>query len=299
MAERTIKRLLVIGAGQMGQQIAWQAALFGLEVRLYGRSETSLARARRRLRRYVNYLVQTGQLAARQAEAAWPNLLWTTEPERAAAAVDLVSETVPENLEIKRQVWEQFGPLTPSEAILTTNSSVLLPSELAAASGRPARFLAWHFHQPCYLLKLVDIMPHPETDPACVATLADFSRQIGLQPLILRKENRGYVFNALLTNLLHAALELAMNGVAGIEEIDLAWRAVMQTPLGPFGIMDQVGLDTVAEVLRLATKVRPENPFYAQALAWLEPKLAQGHLGQKSGQGFYRYRRVSGATAPA
>lgn len=299
MTTKEIKRLLVIGAGQMGPQIAWQGAVFGLEVWVYGRSEISLARARRHLKRYVNYLRQGGHLSADQEAAAWPRLHWTTDPEAAAAAADLVSESVPENLALKRQVWEQFGPLTPPTAILTTNSSVLLPSELAAASGRSERFLAWHFHQPCFIKNLVDIMPHPGTDPACVATLADLSRRLQLQPLILQKENRGYVFNAMLTALLHAALELALNGVAGIEEIDQAWQLIMETPAGPFGIMDRVGLDTVAEVLQLATQVRRGNPFYAQALAWLEPKLAQGHLGQKSGQGFYNYRRPAAAEISA
>ncbi|HAY22569.1 MAG TPA: 3-hydroxybutyryl-CoA dehydrogenase [Desulfobacterales bacterium] len=291
MQAQEIKKMLVIGAGLMGRQIALQGALFEVEVVMYGRSEISLARARRHLKRYASYLTQGGFIGSDKAAQALKRITLTTDPIVAAANVDLVSESVTENLSLKQQIWAQFGPLLPAQAILTTNSSMLLPSEFAAACGRPERFLAWHFHQLCFIKNVVDIMPHAQTDLQYVQTLTEFSRRLQLQPIVLRKEHRGYVFNAMLTNLLTAALELVVADVANVEDIDRAWKTVMQTPQGPFGIMDGVGLDTVAHILRFGVAVAPENPLYAGALEWLQPKIEQGHLGQKTGRGFYSYSR--------
>jgi hypothetical protein len=114
----------------------------------------------------------------------------------------------------------------------------------------------------------------------------DFSRRLRLHPIVLRKEHRGYVCNAMLVRLLAAALELAVEEVARIEDIDQAWMTVMQTPQGPFALMDSVGLDTVANILRFGTLVEAHNPLYPRALAWLQPLLEAGHLGQKTGRVF-------------
>jgi 3-hydroxybutyryl-CoA dehydrogenase len=291
MNTQEIKKVLVIGSGLMGRQIALQCALFNIEVNMYGRSEISLARARRHIKRYAQYLTQGGYITPERATAALERITLTTDPAAAAANVDLISESVTENLELKRQIWEQFGKLVPPHAIMTTNSSMLLPSEFAETCGHPERFLAWHFHQLCFIKNVVDIMPHSGTAPQCVATVTEFSRFLQLQPIVLKKEHRGYVFNAMLTSFLTAALELAVTDVASIEDIDQAWKTVMQANHGPFGIMDGVGLDTVAHILNFGVAVEPQNSLYPQALAWLQPKIAEGHLGQKTGQGFYNYSR--------
>jgi 3-hydroxybutyryl-CoA dehydrogenase len=291
MQPQDIKKVLVIGSGLMGRQIALQCALFQVNVSIYGRSEISLARARRHLKRYANYLVQGGYITQARADEALERITLTMDPAAAAADADLVSESVTEDIHLKRQVWEQFGKLLPPQAILTTNSSVILPSEFAAACGRPERFLAWHFHQLCFIKNVVDIMPHPGTDPECLNIVVEFSRHLQLQPITLQKEHRGYVFNAMLTQFLTAALELAVADVASIADIDQAWMTVMQTSHGPFGLMDGVGLDTVANILKFGVEVEPENFLYPQALAWLQPKIDAGHLGQKTGQGFYSYTR--------
>lgn len=291
MKAQEIKKVLVIGSGLMSRQIALQCALFEVEVSMFGRSEISLARARRHLKRYAQYLTQGGYITPERAAAALERITLTIDPAAAAAEADLVSESVTEDLELKRQIWAQFAPLLPPQAILTTNSSVIFPSEFADASGRPERFLAWHFHQLCFIKNVVDIMPHPGTDPACLETVVEFSRRLQLQPIALKKEHRGYVFNAMLTRFLAAALELAVADVASIEDIDQAWMTVMQTSHGPFGLMDGVGLDTVANILKFGVEVEPQNALYPQALAWLQPKLDDGQLGQKTGRGFYSYTR--------
>jgi 3-hydroxybutyryl-CoA dehydrogenase len=291
MQAKDISKVLVIGSGLMGRQIALQCALFQVDVSVYGRSEISLARARRHLKRYAQYLVQGGYITQARADVALERITLTMDPVAAAANADLVSEPVTEDLHLKRQVWEKFGKLLPPQAILTTNSSVIFPSEFAEASGRPERFLAWHFHQLCFIKNIVDIMPHPGTDPECLDIVVEFSRRLQLQPIALKKEHRGYVFNAMLTRFLAAALELAVTDVASLADIDQAWMTIMQTTHGPFGLMDGVGLDTVANILKFGVEVEPHNSLYPQALAWLQPKIDEGHLGQKTGRGFYSYTR--------
>lgn len=168
MQSQDIKKVLVIGSGLMGRQIALQCALFKVEVSMYGRSEISLARARRHLKRYAHYLIQGGYITPRRAEEALARITLTLDPVAAAADADLVSESVTEDITLKRQIWAQFGKLVPAQAILTTNSSVILPSEFADACDRPEQFLAWHFHQLCFIKNVVDVMPHPEPTPhAC------------------------------------------------------------------------------------------------------------------------------------
>ena len=178
MQAQEIKKVLVIGSGLMGRQIALQCALFKVEVSMFGRSEISLARARRHLKRYAQYLIQGGYITPERAAEALDRITLTMDPVAAAADADLVSESVTEDLDLKRQIWAQFGKLVPPQAILTTNSSVILPSEFADACGRPERFLAWHFHQLCFIKNVVDIMPHPGTDPECLAIVVEFSRQL-------------------------------------------------------------------------------------------------------------------------
>ncbi len=291
MSAPTINKVLVIGAGLMGQQIALQCALFDVAVNLFCRSEIALARARRHLKRYAAYLQQGGHITPAWAARALEKITLTLDPVAAAAEVDLVTESVTEDKTVKLEVWGQFGPLVPSHAILTTNSSVILPSEMAEASGRPGQFLGWHFHQLCFVKNIVDVMPHAGTDPACVDAVVAFSRSLNLHPITLQKEHRGYVFNAMLVRFLAAALELAVEGVASLEDIDQAWMTIMQTPQGPFALMDSVGLDTVANILRFGIEVESHNPLYPRALQWLQPWLDQGHLGQKTGRGFYGYNR--------
>jgi 3-hydroxybutyryl-CoA dehydrogenase len=291
MHAHEIKKVLVIGSGLMGRQIAFQCALFNVAVSMFGRSEISLARARRHLKRYAQYLVQGGYITPERAAGALDRITLTMDPAAAAADADLVSESVSEDLNLKRQIWAQFGKLLPPRAILTTNSSVIFPSEFADATSHPERFLAWHFHQLCFIKNVVDVMPHPGTDPECLEIVVEFSRRLQLNPIALKKEHRCYVFNAMLTSFLGAALELAVADVASLEDIDQAWTNVMETNYGPFALMDSVGLDTVANILQFGVQKEPQNPLFPQLLAWLQPKIAAGHLGQKTGRGFYHYTR--------
>ncbi len=284
MPTQNIERVLVIGAGTMGGQIALQCALFGCDVSLYDISAEALTTGMTRVRGYARYLIAAGRAPADVLEKITP----TTDLPAAAATADLVSESVPEDPTLKGRVFAQLNDLCPSHTIFTTNSSTLLPSMFAAATGRPDRFCALHFHLPPWDANVVDVMAHPGADADVTAAVVAFARRIGQIPIVAKKESSGYVFNAMLSALNRAALTLAAEGVADVADVDRAWMGIMKMPIGPFGIMDAVGLDTVWKITDFWAGVTGDPQLRANA-TFLQAYLDQGRLGLKSGGGFYDY----------
>lgn len=245
MKQDEIRRVLIIGAGLMGQQIGWQCAAHGCDVVLYDVAAPALDNALRHLDEYAAELSAQGFLAADQCETARRRITISTDPQTAAQEIDLISESVPEDPRLKGKVFAQFNALCPPRAIFTTNTSTLVPSQFAKASGRPDRLLALHFHPPVWVHNIVDVMPHKGTDPAVTTCVLEFARRIGQMPIHLQRENHSYVLNTMFSAMNQEAVKLAANGVARVEDIDRAWMGIMEMPIGPFGLMDLVGLDTV------------------------------------------------------
>jgi len=282
-----IKQVLVLGAGTMGRQIALHFALKGCSVALYDLETGVLERATAAIRKAAAGLVRHGRMTAGEAEDARGRIVATTDPAEAAEGADLVSESVPEDPVLKGKVFALFHGLCPSRTIFTTNTSSLVPSMFAAATGRPERFLALHFHDVPHT-PVVDVMPHPGTDAEVVRVVREFCERTDLVPLVLKKENPGYLFNYLFMALLAAAQDLAAGEVASVEDIDRAWMGVFHMPVGPFGLMDHVGLDTVWKVTDYWAS-RTRDPKALKNAAFLKSRVEQGFLGQKSGRGFYTY----------
>lgn len=279
-----INHILIIGAGTMGGQIALQCAMHDLNVSLYDNSAANLETGLARVRSYVRHLTAEGRTTAAVLDRITP----VTDLAAAAATADLVSESVPEDPALKGRVFAELNALCPSRTIFTTNTSTLLPSMFADAGGRPERLLALHFHLPVWIANVVDVMPHPDTDPTVVVAVEAFARRIGQIPIVIHKEQPGYVFNTMLNALLGAALELAANGVAGVEDIDRAWMGIMKTPTGPFGIMDAIGLDTVWKITDFWAR-RTNDPQMQANADFVREYLDRGRMGQKGDRGFYDY----------
>lgn len=287
MKTEGIRNVLIIGAGTMGRQIGFLCAMKGYQVVLYDMAEEALSKAMDRVRHLAGGYVKTGALTEDEAEAALGRLSVTTDPVRAGADADLVSESVPENPVLKGEVFRLFNAICPGHTIFTTNTSTLVPSMYANETGRPEKFAALHFHDVRFT-NLVDIMPHPGTAAETIRLIEAFARSLGQNPVVLERENHGYVFNAMLSAWLDSAQTLAANGVASIEDIDRSWMAVFHMPIGPFGVMDSIGLETVWRV----------NDFWAQRTGnvqsrknadFIRERIARGMLGVKSGRGFYTY----------
>lgn len=282
-----IKKVLILGAGTMGQQIGFQCAVCGYEVILYDIGTDMLEKATARIRKLAEVFVASGKITDQESRAAMDRITTSNNAEEAAKNVDLINESIPEDPELKGRVFAQFNELCPEHTIFTTNTSSLVPSQFAAQTGRPDRFAAFHFHDITFT-NIVDIMPHPGTSEETIALIEAFARKIDQKAIVLTKEQNGYVFNTMLISLFEAAQTLAEKDVASVEDIDRAWMGVMHTMLGPFGIMDTIGLDTVWKVTDYWATQTGKSQKIANA-DFIKKYVDAGNLGLKTGKGFYSY----------
>ena len=266
-----VKRILTIGAGTMGHQIGFLCAMNGYDVVVYDVAPDIFEATRKRLAQLADRFVKSGRLPAAEIAAVLDRITFTNDAKAAAAEVDIVTESVPEDPDLKSRVFAQFNRLCPARTVFTTNTSTLVPSMFAAASGRPDRFLAFHFHD-ILLTDVVDVMPHPGTSPESVALVRAFAERLQQTVIVLERENFGYVFNAMLSDLFKSALTLASNGVAAVEDIDRAWMGVLRSAVGPFGMMDKVGLDTEWKINDYWAKATSDAQLAANA-AFLKSNL--------------------------
>lgn len=285
-----VRRVAVVGAGTMGQQVAFQCAANGYDVVLYDVTRDALSEAQRRIGSYSGGLVADGLIDDARRDAALARITSTTDAREAAADADLVSESIPEDPKLKGRVFAQLHALCPPRTIFTTNTSTLVPSQFAKASGRPDRLLALHFHQPrMWDNNVADVMPHPGTDPAVAATVEEFARRIGQVPIRLHEERHGYVFNAMFLAVGREAITTVRKGIASVEDVDRAWMRITDMEVGPFGMFDIVGLDTVATVTGYWARRGWFMPQLRRNANFVQAYVDRGELGVKSGKGFYTY----------
>ena len=249
-----IRHVLVVGTGTMGQKIALQCARFGYEVIAYDASAKSLDTAKARIPEHAADVVAQKLMTAEEATAALSRITYTLDPEEGARA-DLISESVIEDPELKGKVFARFNAICPAHTLFTTNTSTLLPSMFAAATGRPDKFAALHFYG-VWTKNLADIMPHPGTSPETLALLVAFAKRIGQVPTLLKKEYPGYIGNSILGALNAIAFKLVfVDRVATVEDVDRAFMMLEGTPYGPFGWLDSNGLDTIWHVMESNAKI--------------------------------------------
>ena len=282
-----IKKVLILGAGTMGQQIGLQCAMNGYGVVYYDISQEILDKAVKRVANLAKWYATTGRLTQEQLQQTLERISATPDPVKAARDADFVSESVPEDPELKGRVFAQFHQLCPGHTIFTSNTSMLIPSMFAGATGRPERICALHFHD-LRATTVVDVMPHPGTDPAVTQLVHDFAVSIGCIVIMLQRENHGYVFNTMLSSLFFSALTLASKDVSSVEDIDRSWMGVTYMPMGPFGIMDQVGLSTVWSITDYWAKRAGDQQAQMNA-DFVKKYVDRGDLGYKTGKGFYSY----------
>ena len=278
-----IKNVLILGSGTLGLRIGLACALNDYKVVIYDISEEAFNKAKRIQDELLEGLIKVGRVTQDKVNRAKENQIFTTDPHEAAKEADLVSESVTEDLELKKKVWTQFGELCPSDTIFTTNTSYLIPSFFAEETGRPNLFCALHFHDVFYA-NVVDIMPNPKTEEWIIPLLEDFGKSIQQTPVIIKKESPGYIFNTMLMAFIGAAGGLVTHNIASIEDVDKSWMGNFKMPMGPFGILDEIGLDTAWHVTN--NQKDEKSKRFAR---FLRQYVDQGKLGKKVGQGFYSY----------
>ena len=282
-----VRRVLLLGAGTMGQQISVPCSLAGYDVVIYDINEGSLKKAMERIQHLFGWFVLSAKCTQEQADAAMKRISTTTDPESAAKDADIISESIPEKLDLKAKVFSQFNKLCPKHTIFTTNTSTFLPSMIAEATGRSDKFLALHFHD-VKVTNVVDIMPHPGTSKEAIQLVKDFALKTGQLPIMMEKEHSGYVFNYMLGALFTAALSLKTKNVASIEDIDRAWMGVTHMLAGPFALMDGIGLDTMLSVTEYLAEATNDK-YLRKHAQFIRGYVEKGHLGKKTKKGFYDY----------
>jgi 3-hydroxyacyl-CoA dehydrogenase len=283
----TFSSVTMLGAGVLGSQIAFQTATHGVPVTVYDVSDEAVAVGRRRLDAVVEqYVGDVGEARRTAATEAASGIAFSTDLGEAVAHAALVIEAVPERLDLKRDVYRRLAAVAPAETVFATNSSTLLPSAIADATGRPDRFLALHFANHVWRQNTAEVMGTEQTDPAVFDRVVAFAEEIGMVPIRLHKEQPGYVLNSLLVPFLEAASQLVARGVADPETVDTTWRIGTGAPVGPFQIFDVVGLRT-AYVIASSS---PDEGAQAWAAHLKTEYLDHGKYGVESGEGFYRYR---------
>ena len=286
-----IERAAVVGSGTMGRQIALQIARHGLPVALFDTDPRQLERAREAQRGYLDEWVASGQLAAEEREAVLGRVRPVADLGEAVRDVDLAIEVVPERVELKRQVFAQLDEHCRDGAIIATNSSSIRVSLLEDATGRPERVANLHFFLPVWQLPMVEVGGGTRTEPAVLDALADFAGLIGLYPLRVRKESTGFIMNRIWRAIKKESLQVADAGIASIEDIDRAWMLFWGVPLGPFGKMDDVGLDVIQLIEEHYARESGDPSDLPPPI--LTERVARGELGRKTGRGFYTYPNPS------
>jgi len=280
-------RITAAGAGTMGSQVAWQMAFRGKRVTVYDAFPAGLAKCQALHREYAEDFIERGRASETQIDDTFTRLGYTTDLAQAVGEADLISESVPESPAIKEVFWREASRYAPPHAVFTTNSSTLVPSLLAGFVDRPRSFLALHFAIGVWDANIGEVMGHPGTDPAVFESVLEFAAEIGLVPIPIRKEQNGYIINTLIVPWCMAAVDLLVRGVSDHESIDRTWMIALQTSLGPFGMMDRMGLGVVHHVARLMGETTPNALEYARYID--EQYIRKGRLGVTSGQGFYSY----------
>ena len=312
-----MKKIVIIGGGVLGSQIAFQSAYCGFDVTIWLRSEGSIQRTKEKLamvkQEYIDAInlmnTEEGKSfnnwcrgiadvddfnvdkCLETVEKAFESINLELNLESAIKDADLIVESMAEDFDAKKEFYKMMAPLVNSNTIVVTNSSTLLPSKLAKFTGCPNRFLALHFANSIWKNNTAEVMVQPSTEEKYFNEVVKFAKQIRMIALPLKKEKSGYLLNSMLIPLLFSGLDLYVNGISDPESIDKAWTLGTGAPKGPFKILDTIGLQTAYNVVLMYVKVPSFlAPYNFKGMEKLLKKyIDEGKLGMSSGEGFYKY----------
>ena len=279
----SIARVGVVGGGLMGSGIAQVAAQAGIATTLRELTEPLVQRARANITRSLDKSIEKGKLTADARDAALSRLTTTTRLDDLAAC-DVVIEAVVEDLDVKNALWRELNAHCADDTVFASNTSSLTIAAMATASGRPDRLLGLHFFNPVPLMRLVEVVRTLTTSVATFDRAMTLVRQLGKQPVVAR-DSSGFVVNRLLIPYMLDAIRALENGVGTITDIDAGMQLGAGHPMGPFTLLDFVGLDTVERVAEVMFDEYREQRFAPPPL--LRRLVRAGHLGRKAGRGFY------------
>ncbi|HEX9128401.1 MAG TPA: 3-hydroxybutyryl-CoA dehydrogenase [Gemmatimonadaceae bacterium] len=282
---KKITKVGVLGGGLMGSGIAQVSAAAGFPTIVREVSDALCAKSRQSIEKYLAKGIERGKVTEAERDKALGNLRFVTDLKELADS-DLFIEAVVEDLEVKNSLWSQLDKIARPDAIFASNTSSLTIIAMAAASGRPDRMLGIHFFNPVPLMKLVEVVRTITTSEETEQRSLDFVRALGKEP-IRAKDSSGFVVNLLLIPYMIDAIKALESNVASIEDIDKGMQLGAGHPMGPFTLLDFVGLDTVYKIAEIMFTEYRESRYAPPPL--LKRMVLAGMLGKKSGKGFYDY----------
>ena len=281
----TIRNVTVLGAGTMGHGIAHAAIAGGYRTRMYDVSEAAVGNGRSAIEQIVKKGVELGKVSAGDADAILGRLSTTTSLADAVQDADIVIEAAPERIDLKLALFAQIEEHAPAAAVIASNTSALSITELAGSLENPPRAAGMHFFNPVHKMKLIEIVRALESAAATLDAIEEVSRRMGKE-IVLVRESPGFITTRVNASIGNEAFYMLMEGVASARDIDKALKLGLNHPMGPFELVDLVGLDTRLSILEylhrsLGEKYRP-CPLLAQY-------VKAGRLGRKAGRGVYDY----------
>ncbi|EGL82883.1 3-hydroxyacyl-CoA dehydrogenase NAD-binding [Caldalkalibacillus thermarum TA2.A1] len=280
-----LKKIMVIGAGQMGSGIAQVVAQAGINVLLQDLTDDFLNRGLSRIRHNLDRQVQKGRMSAGEKEAILHRIELTTDV-AAGKDVDMVIEAAVENMEVKKNIFTRLDDITPEHAILATNTSSLPITEIAAVTKRPEKVIGMHFMNPVPVMKLVEIIRGLATSDEVYQAVYDLALKLDKTPVEVN-DFPGFVSNRVLMPMINEAIYTVYEGVASPEDVDQVMKLGMNHPMGPLELADFIGLDTCLYIMETLHEGFGDDKYRPCPL--LRKYVKAGWLGRKTGRGFYRY----------
>lgn len=281
-----MKNISVIGSGTMGNGIAHVFAQSGFSVSLIDINEAALEKAIATISKNLDRMVQKEKISEADKQAALNNIATFTSTEEGVKNADLVVEAATENFDIKKKIFETMDAHAPAHAILSTNTSSISITRIAAATKRPDKVIGMHFMNPVPIMKLIEVIRGYATSDATTSTIMDMSMKLGKVPVEVN-DYPGFVANRILMPMINEAIITLHEGVAGVEEIDTVMKLGMAHPMGPLQLADFIGLDVCLSIMNVLYEGFG-NPKYAPC-PLLVNMVTAGYLGAKTGEGFYLY----------
>jgi len=281
-----MQNISVIGAGTMGNGIAHVFAQKGFTVTLIDNQPTQLEKALKTIARNLDRQISKGALTEQDKQSTLGDITTATTLAEGVAKADLVVEAATENVDLKLNIFRQLDEHAPQSAILASNTSSISITRIASVTRRPQSVIGLHFMNPVPVMKLVEIINGYATDESVTRQMTSLSEKLGKVPCVVN-DYPGFIANRILMPMINEAITSLFEGVAGVQEIDTVMKLGMAHPMGPLQLADFIGLDVCLYILRVLQDGFG-NPKYAPC-PLLVNMVAAGHLGAKSGEGFYKY----------
>jgi 3-hydroxybutyryl-CoA dehydrogenase len=281
-----VKKPFVVGAGIMGAGVGQLCAQMGYDVTVVDTSDEIVEKAKAKVSAGLSRRIEKGKITQEDMDSVLSRMNWSTDLELAKDS-DFVVEAIFENIDVKKEVFQKLDSVCSPETILASNTTALSISEIASATSRPDKVIGMHFFNPAVIMKLVEVIRGNETSEETIQTTKEFAEKLGKVPIVTAKEAPAGIVSRVLGGLLNEASAVYAEGIASAEDIDEAMKLGAGLPMGPLALIDMIGLDIhLAKMETLYEKLKDER---YKPSGIIKKMVAEGKLGKKSGEGFYKY----------